>query len=365
MQIKKIFLASSAELKADREAFERMLARLNPQWRSRDITFDLVVWENFIDAMSSEGLQKEYDKAVQECDVFVMLFFTKVGKYTLEEFETAFADLAAGTGPKIYTYFKNDSILTGELDDGVKSLLEFKTRLQTLKHYPTYYRNIDDLLFQFSRQLEFLYGGDGTTSSEITDATPQAKIGEIALVVGYRQLFSDAAGDPADQTRLAAALMRASRQVRGAIFNLAQDLRRETWFSDKHRMERTIPVFEALVKADPMEHAPLGNLGYALKDKYNPDLRRAYDALTRAVVLRGDRVEQGPFYQYSRALCLIQMDQNFGNRIASDTATRTAVLEPLRHARRELDATWDQVMEYPDSADIRTWLELNGSPRLR
>ena len=52
MQVKKIFLASSAELKADREAFERMLARLNPQWRSRDITFDLVVWENFIDAMS-------------------------------------------------------------------------------------------------------------------------------------------------------------------------------------------------------------------------------------------------------------------------------------------------------------------------
>jgi len=86
MQIKKIFLASSAELKADREAFERMLARLNPQWRSRDITFDLVVWENFIDAMSSEGLQKEYDKAVQECDVFVMLFFTKVDYHKYQKY---------------------------------------------------------------------------------------------------------------------------------------------------------------------------------------------------------------------------------------------------------------------------------------
>jgi hypothetical protein len=294
-----------------------------------------------------------------------MLFFTKVGKYTLEEFETAFADLAAGTGPKIYTYFKNDSILTGDLDDGVKSLLEFKAKLQTLKHYPTYYRNTDDLLFQFSRQLEFLYGGDGTSSSEITDATSQAKIGEIALVLGYRQLFSDTALDAADQTRLTTALMRANRQVRGAIFNLAQDLRRETWFADKHRMERTIPVFEALVKADPMWHAPLGNLGYALHDKYNPDLRRAFDTLTRAVLLRGDRTDEGVFYQYNRALCLIQLDQNFANRTPSDAATRSAVLEPLRQARRELEATWDQVMENPDSADLRTWLELNGSPRLR
>ncbi len=102
MQIKKIFLASSAELKEDREAFERMLARLNPQWRGRDIIFDLIVWDNSIDAMSPAGLQKEYNKAVEECDVFVMLFFTKVGKFTLEEFETAFADLAAGKGPKVY-----------------------------------------------------------------------------------------------------------------------------------------------------------------------------------------------------------------------------------------------------------------------
>src|SRR4051812_31500252 len=119
MAVKKIFLASSAELKDDRRAFEVMLSRLNTQWRSRDISFDLIVWENFIDAMSKEGLQKEYDKAARECDVFVMLFFTKVGPYTLEEFETTFAELANGNGPKIYTFFKNDSILTGDLDDSV------------------------------------------------------------------------------------------------------------------------------------------------------------------------------------------------------------------------------------------------------
>ena len=102
-----------------------MVGRLNQEWRARDYAFDVVLWENFIDAMSKDGLQKEYNRAVSESDLFVMLFFTKVGRYTLEEFETAFAGMAAG-GPRIFTYFRNDSILTGSIDDSIKSLLDFK-----------------------------------------------------------------------------------------------------------------------------------------------------------------------------------------------------------------------------------------------
>ncbi|MCB1869508.1 MAG: hypothetical protein KDI43_13575, partial [Gammaproteobacteria bacterium] len=106
MQVKRIFLASSEELKEDRRAFELMLGRINQQWRQKDIVFDLVVWENFIDAMSPKGLQSEYNKTIHECDIFVMLFFTKVGRYTLAEFETAHAEMLAGHRcQRIYTYF--------------------------------------------------------------------------------------------------------------------------------------------------------------------------------------------------------------------------------------------------------------------
>ena len=364
MQIKKVFLASSEELKEDRHSFERMLARLNPQWRSRNLTFDLVVWENFIDAMSKEGLQKEYNKAVEDCDIFVMLFFTKVGRYTLEEFETAFTDMKTGAGPHLYTYFRNDFVLTGDLDDHVKSLLDFKARLRELKHYPTYYRNTEDLQWQFSRQLELLYGGDGSSSAEITDSTPQSKIGETALLLCHRQLFGDSGADNVDVARLNAAVLRASRQVRSALFNMAQDVRRDSAL-DKHRMERTIPVFEALERADPKWHAPVGNLGYALKDKLVPDWQRALDSLTRAVALRGDRVDEGLYYQYCRAVCLIMLDSRFAAREPAEPTSRSAVMESLRIARRELDANWDAVIGSPDAADIRLWLEVNGSPRLR
>jgi hypothetical protein len=148
---------------------------------------------------------------------------------------------------------------------------------------------------------------------------------------------------------------------------MAQNLRRETWSADKHRMARTIPVFEALVQADPKWHVPYGNLGYALKDAYVPDYKRALENLNHAVEFRGDRFDEGAFYQYSRALCLMNLDAKFLARQPSDPEVRGAILEALRAARRELESLWDwdKIMENPDAADVRTWLELNGSPRLR
>lgn len=365
MQIKKIFLASSEELKDDRRAFELMLGRLNQQWRPRDYTFDLVVWENFIDAMSRDGLQKEYNKAVQDCDLFVMMFFTKVGRYTLEEFETAFADMAAGSGPRIYTYFRNDFILTGEVDEGIKSLLDFKARLRALNHYVTPYRNTEDLQYQFSRQLEKLYGDESGQAREIDDRTPQVKVGEVALLLSYRQLYGGSALDPADVARLGSAVERATRQVRDAVFSLASQMRRETWATDKRLMERTIPVFEALARADPKWHAPHGQLGYALVDKLVPDWQRAKASLDRAVQLRGDAVGEGLFYNYNRARCAVALDAAYAAGKAAEGPARDAVLSMLKQARRDLDSDWDRTIETPDSADLRAWLQLNGSPRLR
>ncbi len=102
----KIFLASSSELKEDREKFEILINRKNQQWHDRGAFLDLEGWENFLDALSKSRLQGEYNKAIKECDIFVMLFWTKVGKYTEEEFETAFGQFKATNKPVIYTYFK-------------------------------------------------------------------------------------------------------------------------------------------------------------------------------------------------------------------------------------------------------------------
>ena len=78
----KIFLASSSELKDDRKEFEIYIYRKNKDWVRRGAFIDLIVWEDFLDQLSPTRLQDEYDKEISSSDIFVMLFWTKVGKYT-------------------------------------------------------------------------------------------------------------------------------------------------------------------------------------------------------------------------------------------------------------------------------------------
>ncbi len=78
----RIFLASPQELAADRQAFAELIRRRDDDWVGRGVHLRLVVWEDFIDAMSKTRLQDEYNAAIEGCDVFVMLFHAKVGPYT-------------------------------------------------------------------------------------------------------------------------------------------------------------------------------------------------------------------------------------------------------------------------------------------
>lgn len=84
-----------------------------------------------------------------------MLFFTKVGKYTEEEFETAFGQFKATNKPFIFTYFKS-AISTADLNNDVLSLLQFKKKLGSLGHFYTVYKNIEELQLKFGQQLDKL-----------------------------------------------------------------------------------------------------------------------------------------------------------------------------------------------------------------
>jgi hypothetical protein len=149
----KIFLASSAEFKEDREQFEIFIYRENKELINKGIFLDLVMWEDFIDCMSKTRLQDEYNKAVAGSDIFVSLFWTKAGKYTKEEFREAFGHFKENNKPFVYTYFKNAAIKPSV---DIRSRLEFIGELKELEHYPTYYENIQDLQLKFNKQLSKL-----------------------------------------------------------------------------------------------------------------------------------------------------------------------------------------------------------------
>lgn len=157
MLTKKIFLASSAELKADRSEFEIFIGRKNKEWVAKGVFLDLVLWEDFLDAMSQTRLQDEYNKAIRECDLFVMLFWTKVGQYTEEEFETAFGQFKSTNKPFIFTYFKDAEISVASANKkDLMSLWAFQEKLSALGHFYSVYKNVDELKFKFNQQLDKL-----------------------------------------------------------------------------------------------------------------------------------------------------------------------------------------------------------------
>jgi len=152
MKTIKIFLASSSELLEDRRAFEIFLNRRNKTLIKEGIFLELVIWEDFLDVLSKTRLQDEYNKVLKQCDLFVMLFYTKVGKYTEEEFNTAYQEFMANDKPLIFTYFKD---ALGDIKPE-QSLLAFKDRLSQLGHFFTVYKNIEGLQLHFMEQLEKL-----------------------------------------------------------------------------------------------------------------------------------------------------------------------------------------------------------------
>jgi internalin A len=105
--------------------------------------------------MSETRLQDEYNQAIRACDIFVCLFFTKTGKFTEEEFDTAHRQFKDSGNPLIYTFFKDADIKTSRArKEDLSSLWTFQERLDKLGHFRTNYTNIEHLKRQFRDQLD-------------------------------------------------------------------------------------------------------------------------------------------------------------------------------------------------------------------
>ena len=183
----KVFLASSIELKADREAFEILINRRNKAWHSRGVFLDLVIWEDFLDAVSPTRKQADYNQAILGCDLFVLLVATKVGRYTEEEFDTAIGQFQANRRPFVFTYFRK--LTARRAAAAAPSLQAFKDKLGKLGHFYTLYANLDALKAHFSQQLDKLADA-GFVQLQRDDPRPAISVGVGGIAVG-----GDSSGD--------------------------------------------------------------------------------------------------------------------------------------------------------------------------
>lgn len=119
--------------------------------------------------MSATRSQDEYNKIIKEVDIFVMLFWTKVGKYTHEEFALA-KKLFQETGkPRVLVYQKaaNSENQEQSLKDFINTLLT-----QDKEYFWGNYEHFDTLALKFDKELRMFY------SKYLADE--QAKIREKA-----------------------------------------------------------------------------------------------------------------------------------------------------------------------------------------
>ena len=155
----RIFLASSSELREDRDAFDLYFRQQNDQRGKEGIYLEIVRWENFLDAMSETRLQDEYNQAIRRCDIFVCLFFTKTGKFTEEEFDVAHRQFKQTQRPFIYTFFKTAGINIDEVrEEDLISLRRFQKKLKDLEHFYTKYSDVENLKLRVRDQLDKLIG---------------------------------------------------------------------------------------------------------------------------------------------------------------------------------------------------------------
>jgi hypothetical protein len=198
---------------------------------------------------------------------------------------------------------------------------------------------------------------------EVEESRRQQEQNDVrALSLVNRVLQPDPGAPPVSQEELNEAIAAASPLVRAQIFARARDQRARAWRSrepeERDQMDRTVPVFHALVTADPDRyHRNYGQLGYALKDKREPDLTAAEAALTEAINIRDRRGEQSYFllYEFNRAHCRILLDPSFAKGEKTDAESARAILGDLQRAAR-LRGLRDQILA---SDPFARWLALN------
>jgi hypothetical protein len=135
----KIFLASSEELKPERLAIAELITHLNYLWAGYGICLRLVKWEYLDSSMGAKHKQEDYNEYLRECDMCVVLYWTKFGMYTEIELETACQLLVSDNR------MKQMAVMFKDEDNATPELKEFRKKFES-QH--------TDICFQFLNEAQ-------------------------------------------------------------------------------------------------------------------------------------------------------------------------------------------------------------------
>ena len=154
MKVITVFLASSDELKNDRNSFSTLISRLDKIFEPRGIRIRCDRWEDFPAYCTGKRTQDAYNEIVRSSDMCICMFHTLAGKYTIEEFNQAMDEYKSNNDhPKTYVYIR--ALVEGDVE--TQDLKDFKENLfKSIGHYWCNYANDDTMQLHFVMQLERL-----------------------------------------------------------------------------------------------------------------------------------------------------------------------------------------------------------------
>jgi len=164
-----VFLASPGELKADRVSFRSFVSEIDETFLKMRRPLKTRMWEGLDASYKGHPEQDEYDRLVKASHMFLALFHTVGGKFTIHEFDVALKEFKKNKQtPKIYVYMK--ALQEGEKIDS--KLEKFQKRLENKKMrlYWTTYSTQDSLHLHFLQQLLIVYA-DGLSNLKVEDGT--------------------------------------------------------------------------------------------------------------------------------------------------------------------------------------------------
>jgi hypothetical protein len=155
VKIIKLFLSCSSDLKTERKEIGLWMNRKNKGLIKKNQFIELVVWEDLLQSFQGQRIQDYFNQEMLACDIVVVLFYSKVGQFTKEEFELAYANMKAGKMPRyLFVGFKDAQISTKNITNETFEIIQLREQIKQNEQLYFIFESIDQLILKLDAQIE-------------------------------------------------------------------------------------------------------------------------------------------------------------------------------------------------------------------
>jgi len=148
-----IFIASQEILNSEREFIEIEIRKKNPFLEAKYISLQPIRWEKRDKGNVGTRKQDEYNNLIRDSEVFILILWNSVGKYSEEEFDCAYSNLQIGNNPKrIYIFNKLKKTNNHE----IKEVETFPVFMKKLAKQEMFVINFSNTL-EISTELNYMF----------------------------------------------------------------------------------------------------------------------------------------------------------------------------------------------------------------